>query len=302
MTELEKLQQRFGIRGLARIEAGPGGLPRVNVTSPQAEGSIYLHGALVAQYKPVGQTQVLFTSEKSHFSPNKPIRGGAPICFPWFGGKSGDDAAPSHGFARLLEWQLESITAVADGVATVLTLNSSGLTKQWWPHDFEMRYTVVIGRSLRMQLQVKNIGQTPIVFEEALHTYFRVTDVRQVSVEGLEGATYIDKADQWHAKIEQESRVRFTGETDRIYLNTQNRNVLRDPLARRHILIHKEHTNDTVVWNPWIERAKAIADFGDDEWSQMICIESANVGDYAIELAPGQSHTLSTVIHAVAED
>lgn len=302
MTELEKLQQRFGVRGLARIEAGVGGLPRISITHPLADGTIYLHGAHVTGYKPAGQSNVLFMSAKSQFAPGKAIRGGVPICFPWFGARQGHPDAPLHGFARLMDWELESINSVPDGVAVVLKLSAGGATRTWWDADFELRYTVVIGRSLRLSLQVINKGQAPLVYEQALHSYFQVTDVRQVALEGLAEATYMDKTQGMIVKVQDARQLRLTAETDRIYLNTQSTCTVRDTLARRHILIAKEHSNNTVVWNPWVAKAATLPDFGDDEWPEMLCVETANVGDYAIDLLPGQAHAMSVVVHAVSED
>jgi D-hexose-6-phosphate mutarotase len=295
---------RFSIPGVLRFEAGEGGLTRAAITTPHADAHVYLHGAHVTHYHPHAQAPLLFMSHKSAFAAGKPIRGGVPICFPWFGPKKDDASAPAHGFARLKEWSVESSAKADDGSAQlVLSLSSDDATRKAWPLDFRCRLTVVVGPELRMALEVQNTGSQAFTFEEALHSYFSVVDIRQVRVEGLEATEYLDKAGgQTVTRRNQGAQpITFTGETDRVYLSTKATCVAHDVAGARNISVAKSGSDATVVWNPWIAKAKAMADFGDDEWPNMLCIETANVAELAVNLDAGKSHTMSAVIRSRAQ-
>jgi D-hexose-6-phosphate mutarotase len=286
MPLLSELQRRFGIPGVLQVDAGSGGLPRVVVTGELAAAEMYLHGAHLTHYQPRGAKPVLFMSQESCFEANKPIRGGVPVCFPWFGPKAGSPELPAHGFARIRDWELESCVRQPDGTVQVGFLLDSD--------ESALRLTFGIGRALEMALDVK--CKTAFTFEEALHTYFLVGDVRRVGVEGLENVDYLDKTDSFRRKTQAPEAIRITGETDRIYLNTRGACVVQDPVLGRSIRVEKEGSDTTVVWNPWIAKAKAMPDFGDDEWPQMICVETANVGDRPVRLEAGQSHRMKVRI------
>jgi glucose-6-phosphate 1-epimerase len=253
---------------------GNGGLPKLVIENDGATAEVYQHGAHLTAWQPRGQKPVLFMSRKSAFDPAKPIRGGVPICFPWFGPKAGAPDAPMHGYARLRDWTLEY--AGRDGVSFILE-----------SEEATARLTFTIGAALDMALEVR--ARKDFTYEEALHTYLRVGDVRRVSVEGLEGVDYLDKTDGFRRKT-QAGPITVAAETDRIYLKTKGVCVVRDPVLGRSITVEKEGSDNTVVWNPWIAKAKAMADFGDDEWPDMICVETANVGDAAVRLTAGQTH------------
>lgn len=282
MASISDLQRRFGIPGVVQVDAGTGSLPRVVVTGDLASAEVYLHGAHLTKFQPRGATPVLFMSGKSWFEANKPIRGGVPVCFPWFGPKAGSPESPAHGFARIRDWELESCARQPDGAVRVaLSLDGD---------ESALRLSFTIGRALDMELEARS--KTAFTFEEALHTYFRVGDVRRVSVEGLENVHYLDKTDAFRRKTQPPEAIRITGETDRVYLNTRAACIVRDPVLERTIRIEKEGSDTTVVWNPWIAKAKAMPDFGDDEWPEMICVETANVGDSSIRLEAGQTHRM----------
>jgi len=284
---ISDLQRRFGVPGVVKIDEGRGALPRLTVTSELATAEIYFHGAHLTSFQPRGAKPVLFMSRESHFDPAKPIRGGVPVIFPWFGPKAGAPESPAHGFARIRPWDLESCTVQADrAVRVVFSLASNAAT---------LRMTFTIAQSLEMEMEVR-AGNAPLAFEEALHTYFAVGDVRQIRVEGLSNVEYIDKVDGFQRKTQPAEPIRITGETDRVYLNTLSACVIRDPVLERSITVEKENSGTTVVWNPWIAKAKAMADFGDEEWPQMICVETANVGEGAVRLDASQTHRMKTRI------
>lgn len=297
MKPVSAALRRLEIPGVTFFENGSGDLLRLTVHSPLAEAHIYLHGAHVSHFQPRGSEPVLFMSRQSLFVPDKPIRGGVPVIFPWFGPRAGYPNSPAHGFARLSEWQVESLTIHGDEVVTaVLQLQSSAQTRALWPHDFTLRHRIAIGRTLTMTLEVENTGPEPFTFENALHTYFAVGDVRETTTAGLENAEYLDKTDGLQRKNQGSEPIRITQETDRLYENTRKTCVLDDPSARRQITVAKSGSNTTVVWNPWIGKAAAMTDFGHNEWPRMLCIETANAGANAITLAPGKTHAMRAVV------
>jgi D-hexose-6-phosphate mutarotase len=295
MNDLTTLNSRFSLPGMVKFEPGLGGLTRVAITAAVGDAHVYLHGAHVTHYQPKGQEPLLFMSGKSHFAEDKPIRGGIPVIFPWFGTRAGDPAAPAHGFARTLSWDVRAVKQTGDGVTITLALEPSGATRRWMAQDFELIYTISVGATLQLGLDVHNRSSSPLSFEEALHTYFNVGDIHQVSIDGLSGRTYIDKTAAMARKT-QAGSIRIEAETDRVYLDTLETVIASDPVKRRRIKVAKRGSATTVIWNPWIEKAKAMADFGDDEWPKMLCIETANAAENAIHLPAGQSHTMSAIL------
>jgi D-hexose-6-phosphate mutarotase len=281
-----------------RLETGQGGLPGLRVSNDRlGTGQVYLHGAHLSAWQPAGKAPVIFMSRDSAFDPAKPIRGGVPICFPWFAAHATDKQAPMHGFARIQPWTLVSADETREAVTLVFTLADNERTRaSAWPHAFAATYRITMGRSLGLSLQVRNTGPVPVTFEEALHTYYAVQYVREITISGLEHTDYLDKTDGFKRKSQGPQPVRIEGETDRIYLATTATCTIDDPGMKRKITIAKTGSNTTVVWNPWIERAKAIPDFGDDEWPSMVCVETCNVGDAAVTLAPGAEHTMTAEI------
>lgn len=287
--------QSWEIPGVTRLVAGNGGLAAVRVKTAVAEGEIYLHGAHVTSWKPRGAEEVLFVSSQSRWDGEHAIRGGIPICFPWFGGKSDDPRAPAHGFARTRTWQLESMEQFGDAVVVGLFTESDDNTKKWWPADFRASYRVTFGQELQLELVTRNTGTASMRFEEALHAYYKLGNVERARVLGLDATDYLDKTDSGRKKT-QHGDVVIASETDRVYLNTTVAIEVEDSVLHRRIRTAKENSHTTVVWNPWVDKARAFSDFADDEWKQMICIETSNVSDYAVDLAPGQEHKMNAMV------
>jgi glucose-6-phosphate 1-epimerase len=288
---------RIALPPTVSLSPGQGGLPRLTVANAQAKAEIYLHGAHVTAWQPTGHAPVLWMSGHSQWDAAKPIRGGIPICFPWFGPHATDKAAPGHGFARLHDWTLFEARDDASG-ATELAFRLSQATppSAIWPHAFDAVYRVTVGPSLALALEVHNTGSAPIGFEEALHTYFTVEDVRAIEISGLAGTDYLDKVGGTTQRNQGAVPIRFTAETDRVYINTRSTCTIHDPGLRRRIAVRKTGSDATVVWNPWIAKAKAMPDFGDDEWPGMVCVETGNVNVHAVTLAPGARHVLTATI------
>ncbi|MGH7322954.1 MAG: D-hexose-6-phosphate mutarotase, partial [Candidatus Rokuibacteriota bacterium] len=288
---IDALQARFGVADVVRFELDPNRLARAVIATPQAEASLYLQGAHVTQYRPRGQAPVLFLSARSAFVPGKAIRGGVPVIFPWFGPRAGDPTAPMHGFARVAEWDVEAVEVAPDGSATIrLRLDASAAMRAAWPQDFSLRYRVGIGPALALGLEVRNASASAFTFEEALHTYLAVADVRQASLSGLSGTIYIDKTDEMTRKREESRAIRLAEETDRVYLGTRATCALDDPRGGRRLVVDKQGSEVTVIWNPWMAKAATMTDLAPDEWPRFVCIETANAADHAVALAPGARH------------
>ena len=290
--KIRELNDRLGIPYVARIEAGNGGLPVLRITTRAVSGEVYLHGAQVTGWKPAGFDEVLFVSAKSHWEGGKAIRGGIPICFPWFRAKADDPKAPTHGFVRTKEWQLDSVVHGEDHSVTArLSTVSDGATKKWWPFDFRAEYRITMGQELTLELSVSNTGDSEFRYEEALHTYFRVRDLRQTAVHGLDGATYLDNRDGNRSKV-QSGDLKLAAQTDNAYLNTAGPVEIVDLSSDRCLRTEKQDSNSTIVWNPWSDGAATLADLGSEEWRQMLCVEGGNIMDSGVTLEPGKGHTI----------
>lgn len=292
---ISELDRRFAIRDVAHVVSGNGDLAKVRITSTAASGEMYLHGAHVTSWQPRGAEEVLFVSPKSRYENGRAIRGGVPICFPWFADRADNRSAPPHGFVRTKAWQLESIERAANAVAVSMFTASDADTATWWPADFRLVYRATFGPELRLELVVSNTGSTPLRFEEALHAYFRVGQIKQVRLQGLNNVQFLDKTDR-NRQQTQQGPLAIVSETDRVYLNTRSAIELEDQSLRRRITVAKENSLTTVVWNPWVEKAQAMSDLGAAQWEQMVCIETSNVADFSVELSPGQQHSMQTII------
>jgi glucose-6-phosphate 1-epimerase len=298
MANIDELNRRYAIPGAAQITVGNNGLLRVSITTPASTGEIYLHGAHLTSWRPAGGEEVIFLSQRSQFEPGKAIRGGIPVCFPWFRNKVDDPKAPSHGFVRTKDWKLDEVEMRGDGVMVSLSTTSDEGTKAWWPHDFHLLHRLILGTALTQELVVSNTGTTPLRFEEALHTYYRVGGAEAIRISGLDGVTYLDNTDANREK-RQVGDIVFTAQTDSAYMDTTHSVEIADPILRRRLRLTKQNSRSTVVWNPWSTGAQSLADLG-DEWRSMACVEASNMRAYGVDLAPGQQHTMKTVIQVEA--
>jgi glucose-6-phosphate 1-epimerase len=298
-SELSALNDRFAIPGIAQIVAGNGGLAKLRITTPAAAAEIYLHGAQITSWRPSGAEEVLFVSRRSRWEDGRAIRGGIPICFPWFRGKADNSLAPAHGVVRTKAWQLDALTEDSDAVTVTLSTTSDETSRRSWPHEFHIAHRITVGAELKLELIVSNTSaqedDEPMRFEEALHTYHAVADAANVRVSGLDEVAYLDNMDANREKM-QYGDVTYRQPTDSAYLNTAKTVELVDPDLRRRIRTAKHNSLTTVVWNPWKEGAAALADLADTEWQQMACVEASNIMDYAITLASGKQHTMTATL------
>jgi glucose-6-phosphate 1-epimerase len=297
MPTPDALNDRFGIADALHFDAGPGGQVRAVVTGPLAEGRVHLHGGHVTHWQPAGTVPVLLLSPAAQFAPDRAIRGGVPVIFPWFGPRRDGGPGPEHGFARIAAWTVEATRREPDGAVTiVLRLEDDAATRALWPHAFALRHRVTFGAQLTMTLEVENRSDAPFGFEAALHTYLHVGDVGAVTVSGLAGATCVDKNAGMRRHVQDAAPLRIAGPTDCMFLGTTAACVVDDAALARRLVIEKEGSASTVVWNPWAEKAAAMADLGPDAWRPMLCIETANVADDAVRLPPGARHAMTARI------
>ena len=301
MTEpntLADLDRQFAIPGIATVSAGRGGLPRVVISSPHADAEMYLHGGHVTSWTATGSRDALYCSLNTIWQDGRAIRGGVPVCFPWFGDKADNPSAPAHGFVRTKAWGLQCVEHVGDDVAVSMFTESTEDTRKWWRFDFRLVCRATFGEQFKLELIVTNTDSEPFSFEEALHAYFAVGDVEAATVRGLDGTRYIDKVDRFAEKI-QSGDIRISSETDRIYINTQHDLELIDHAAARRLMIRKENSATTVVWNPWADKSAAMTDLGPGQWKNFLCVETANIGASSVHVGPGESHTMAA--HVICE-
>jgi glucose-6-phosphate 1-epimerase len=291
--DLQTLTDSFAILGVLAFDETETGLVGARVTTPACTAELYLHGAHLTHWQPAGHGPVLFLSEQSSFEPDKPIRGGVPIVFPWFGPRTGARTdGPMHGFARIQTWDLAFAALSGDDLHLTLTLAPTEQSRALGFDNFGVALQLVLGETLTMRLTVANESAEPMQVGEAFHTYFTVGDAGQVRVIGLADAEYIDKTDNFSRKRQTEPVIAIAAATDRLYLNTTAAVTLEDPTLRRAISIVKQGSQATVVWNPW----QALPDMADDAWRRMTCVETANAADNALTIAPNSAHTMESRI------
>lgn len=275
------------------------------ISSDRAELLIAQQGAQVLSYQQVGEPPLLWLSDQAIFRQGKSVRAGVPVCWPWFGNLQRNPEAvqamyqgtpaPAHGLARTRDWKLLGIKEVGETLRIEFELPEARGDLPGWPHDVELKLLVEMGADLTLSLTSRNMGNTPVTISQALHSYFAVSDVRQARVEGVDGLGYIETLAGWEQR-QQQGALMFAGETDRIYLNTPQTLSIVDPHWNRRITLASSGSRSAVIWNPWTERAKDLADMADDGWQRMLCIETANVWDDLVELKPGASHSLGVQI------
>jgi glucose-6-phosphate 1-epimerase len=274
---------------------GRGDLPMLEITTPWSSAEIYLHGAQVTHFKKHKESPLLFLSQCSRFAPGQAIRGGIPIIFPWFGKPA--DKPTQHGFARIQEWELKEMAVTPDGTVSV-RLRMPKCDESPECPACAVDYLVKVSDTLTTELVVMNQSVREFTFENCLHTYFVVGDIGAVSIAGLRGVDYLDQMEAFARKTEANDAIRIASEVDRAYLDTPQTVEIHDRALGRTIRVEKEGSLSTVVWNPWIEKSKIMQDFGDEEYQQMVCVESGNVALNKIKLAPGQTSRLKLKLNS----
>lgn len=292
--DISALNQRFGIAGMAAVTQGKGGFPLVEVTVPGARAVVSAYAGQVLSYQPDGHEDLFFLSSKAFWADGKAIKGGVPVCWPWFGPDPEGKGRPGHGFVRNRAWDLRAVEALGDGRVQVrVGLTDSDATRAIWPRAFDLEMAVTVGAGgIDTALTTRNTGTEPIPLTQGLHTYFRVGDIAAVKVHGLEGTTYIDKMDNGAMKTQQ-GPVTIAREVDRIHTGVGRDLAIEDSALRRTIRIRASGSASAVVWNPWDVTAAGMADLEPNDYLRMICVETTNAGSDVVTVEPGGSHTLA---------
>lgn len=295
---IEALNKQFGIKGQVEFSKGQGSLTVVTITNKYATAIVSLYGAHVLGYVPKGEEDLLWMSSKSAFEEGSPIRGGIPVCFPWFGPHPTNSTKPQHGFARLLNWDVDSTITLADGgTELVLTLKSSAETKAYWPYSFTASMKIIIGKKLDVGLTVTNTGDEAFEYTDALHTYINVSDIDNLNIDGLSNSEYYIAMDTIPHK-QSELLLTIAKEENRRYLEHTQDTIIYDTGFSRKLRVAKTGSKVTVVWNPGAETSKKMADLPATGYKTFICVEAANAVNDVVKLAPGKSFTMSTIISA----
>ncbi len=294
--QTKDLNKNFGITNQIEFTQDKADFIYANIRSTQATAKISLYGGQVLSYKPLkAADDLLFLSDHAYYAKGKAIKGGIPVCWPWFGPDPANKGRPAHGFARTSQWNLLDTAAEKNAsIRLSLGLKLNDTTRAFWEGNVEARLDIDVGENLQMTLTTFNTGNGPMQLTQALHTYFNVGDSSQASVTGLEGKTYIDKVDQDNEKVQQ-GAVTISSEVDRIYTGVSNDLVIHDPVLERMIRIQSNGSTSTVVWNPWKEIAASMADLGDNDYPRMLCVETTNAGPDIVTIEPGEQYSLSAV-------
>ncbi len=284
---IEHLNAKYGISGQLEFIEGKGRLPMIQVSSSKARALISIHAGQVLSFQPAGEPDdLMFLSEKAYYQVGKAIKGGAPICWPWFGSDPEGLGRPGHGFVRNRLWNVVNTEITTNGdLSITLGLADTPETQAIWPHAFSLTQEITIGDTLNLELITRNTGTDPFSITQAFHTYFRVGNIHQATILGLEGHEYIDKVDSSKQK-KQVGAVTINAEVDRIYLDVLNKLVIEDIFLKRRIQITSSGNKTAVVWNPWKEIAVEMADLQDTDYQHLLCVETTNAATDVITVTP----------------
>jgi len=294
MKMLETLNNQFAISDQLHLQSNESGFVMIMIDNEYAKAQISMYGGQVLSFLPHGETKdLLFLSDKAVYQDGKAIRGGIPVCWPWFGDDLSGLGMPSHGFARNQPWKMVESKALIDGGTSVtLLLSDTDESRAVWPYQFELYLEVVVGRNLTINLTTKNTGDKTLDFTQALHTYFNISSVDNVKVLGLINKYYLDKLDQFSLKMQQ-GNVLIDKELDRIYQSAPPIVELIDSNFNRTVQISSTGTHTTVVWNPWDKAITDIKDLDKTSYRKFVCIETVNAADDNVILEADKEYTLS---------
>ena len=291
--QLSELNETFGRAGAVNFEMQFGGVVAV-LKSASGTAITALQGAQVLSWVPAGGREVLWLSPVAALNTGKAVRGGIPVCWPWFGpapGIAGGSAKPAHGFVRAAPWEVVETSASGEEVKLRLRFDATAIEPAVWPHQAVSEIQIVLDEELIVALATKNLGKTPFDLTQALHTYLAVGDVADISIEGLDGCSFIDQLAPGHLKV-QDGAIQIVGEVDRIYQGCRGRVSVLDRANARRIDVAKTGSTSTVVWNPGIEKSARLGDMGENGYRRMMCVETANAGQDVVTLARGARHQL----------
>jgi glucose-6-phosphate 1-epimerase len=268
----------------------------LEIDNPLGSGIIALQGAHVISWQPKFLTQpVLWLSSNARFVKGRSVRGGIPICWPWFGAHPTDSTFCMHGFARVIPWRVADVDATATGATRIiLEMMDTPEAKRQLSYPYALTATITIGRRLRIELATTNKADHPFVISEAFHSYLNISDIANVKVLGMQDCIYADKMLKYERHVEHHALTFDGGEFDRVYINHSDDCAVHDTGFNRIIHVSKSGSDTTVVWNPGAEKATGMSDMGEpDEWRKTVCVETTNALDNMVVINPGRTHVLS---------
>lgn len=273
------------------------GLQYLEIDNKVSTGKIALQGGHIMAWQPKFLDQpVLWLSSKARYTEGRSIRGGVPICWPWFGNHPTDSSLCPHGFARVIPWKVMEIDETAAGYTRItLAMQETEETKRQLSYPFELQMTITMGRRLKIDLSTTNKADHPFVIGEAFHTYLNISDLENIKITGMEDTVCADKLLGYQRNVEHNALTFDGTEFDRVFLNHNADCSVYDEGYNRIIHIAKSGSDTTVVWNPGAEKAASMSDMADnEEWRKMICVETTNALDNMVVINPQKTHTLST--------
>lgn len=279
-----------------------GKFPFIKINNQYASALISIYGGQVLSFQPHAQAKdetskgndLLFLSDKAYYQSGKAIKGGIPICWPWFGADPEGLGRSAHGFARNSLWAVqETATTKKEETQVILSLVDTEETRSIWPYTFNLTLNITVGKTLQLELTSHNTGNKPFTITQALHTYFSVGDISQTRVSGLDGIEYIDTTTREMEIIKQQGDIIIDKEVDRIYTNTSADITLVDESLKRQTHITSSGSNSSVIWNPWKKIAEKMADLNDNDYLHFLCVETTNAASDVIEVQPGEAFCLS---------
>jgi glucose-6-phosphate 1-epimerase len=232
---------------------------------------------------------VLWTASAPEYDAGKPVRGGVPVVFPWFGDHKSNPSLPAHGFARSQIWRCVDLQPTQ----LTLQLEDSKATRAIWNHAFLAKLTISVGETLRIAMSVTNRGPTPFTFEQALHTYFASGDIADATIHGLEQVPFTEHAKDPQGSWDPNSPLQFRAETDRVFQDVPAQIRLHAATLNRNVILATENAHSAIVWNPWPKKTARLSQMQADDWKSFCCIESANVAEHSVHLEPGATHQMS---------
>ncbi|MDX8398477.1 MAG: D-hexose-6-phosphate mutarotase [Mariprofundaceae bacterium] len=294
MSHIKSLKQSWEIPDIVTISAVEANLPVINIHNEYADARISLQGAHITHFKPKHEKDMIWISDDATYAPGKSLRGGIPICWPWFGPHASNSDLPGHGPARTVDWEITHCQQQSDGRTSIkLEMVQRPELQEMYGQELHVQIHIIIGTTLQISLITKNLGTENFTLSQAFHTYFYISNIKEVHVEGLEGCQYIDKIDSAKLK-EQQGSLNISQETDRIYLSTPEQLRVIDPGFNRAIKIQNQHSASAIVWNPWIETAEKMGDLGEQGYLNMLCVETANAASDSVQLKAGESYFIKT--------
>ncbi len=290
--DLDALNAAFALPNVLRFVEGQGGLTLIEIDNGPAQATLTTHGAQVLSYRPTeARDDLLFVSECAYFASDQEIKGGVPICWPWFGRDPAEPERIIHGFARLRDWSVLACEMRPDGAIWVrFGLGDDESTHALWPHYFNLWVEVTVGSTLSVSLTTRNAGDEPFTITQGLHAYFKIGDPAQTHVLGLDGCRYLDKAADAppDAAGVQSGSLGLEAEVNRIYESVPQCLTIEDKALSRRIRIESHNSHTCVVWNPWIVGSRSMPDLDDEDYRRFVCVETVNAASEVIRVAPRQ--------------